>query len=181
MKNKTNMSSVKERGPSAYNTAYDELPEYFSIFPPHMWLFLVEIVLMMLGGAMLVATTVMVYFSFTPEFYFFVLILFTGFMVVPNFMIVYGHAKGILYLRYLCVFYFVYSLVSVFLDFSYSALISIFVGLVVYWITTTQKFRLLAFQRIKMGEWRREQLEKNKIRRAVIKEQKQKEKLARAK
>lgn len=44
------MSKTKERGPSAYNTAYDEFPEDLGFFPPYMFLWLLQIMLMLMGG-----------------------------------------------------------------------------------------------------------------------------------
>ncbi len=174
------MTKRKKRGPSAYNTPYDELPEYFAIFSPYTWLWLVEIMLMMLGGSLLVGMIADNFFPFAPiELEFLGLVLFSLAISTPNFMLAYGYSRGIIFLQLLAAIYVVASIPNFFFDYAWLALFPFICGSLVFWITTTEKFRVFVLHRMKMGEWKREQLEKNKVRREVIKERKAEEKARR--
>ena len=170
------MSSSKERGPSAYNTALDELPEYFALFSPWMWVWLLEIMLMLVGGGALTTIVAFFYFPSNPEFYFFGIFAGTILISIPNFMLVQGKEKGIFFLKILCLIYIIAATPNFFLEAPLISFIPIASGVLAYWITTTEKFRAFVLHRKKMTAWSREQLEKNKIRKQVIKERMAKQK-----
>jgi hypothetical protein len=168
-----------KRGPSAYNTPYDELPEYFAIFSPYTWLWLLEILLLLLGGAILLVIITTAYLPFSPKIYFLGVVIGGGSVSILNALLAYGYDKSVLFIQLLCLTYIMISLPNLFLIQPFMSLFPIFSAALVLWITTTQKFRVFVLHRVKMGAWRREQLEKNKVRREVIKERKAKEKAAR--
>lgn len=181
MDNKIDKDTLKKHGSSAYNTAYDELPEFFALFSPYTWLWIIEIVLMMLGGGMFVSIFGHGFIMTNPKITYGMTIVVTLLMSVPNLLVVYGLSIGVRLLRALCVFYILGAVIGFLLGDSILSVLLFISGFLVYWITVTEKFRIFMLHRVKVGVWRREQLEKNKIRREVIKEKKQKEKLARTK
>ena len=65
---------------------------------------------------------------------------------------------------------------QLFFDSSFLDLFPLVCGGLVLWITTTTKFQVFVLHRVKMGNWRREQLKKNVIRREVVRENKAKAK-----
>ena len=175
------MGKQKKRGPSDYNTAYDEFPDDLSIFPPYMSLCLLEIMLMLAGGAGL---TILTHTNFFPSIPMLVVIsgLFITFYIsTANFMIAYGYAKWVVPLQVLCVIYIIGAIPHFFYEHPLLALIPFMAGALSLWITMSDQFRLLLYDRIKAGEWRRDQLEKNKIRREVIRERKAEAKAKKAK
>ncbi len=175
------MTEQKERGPSAYNTPYDELPEYFAVFSPYTWLWLVEILLMMIGGGVLVSITAANFFPSVPVAGVIGVVMATICFSIPNAMLNYGYNRGVFLLQVLCAFYIVSAIPNFFFDYGWLALFPFIFGFLVFWITATEKFRVFVLHRVKMGEWRRDQLEKNKVRREVIRERKAEEKVKRKK
>ena len=175
------MGKKQKRGPSAYNTAYDEFPDDLSIFPPYMSLWIVQIMLMLAGGAILIVLTFHNFISFSP-----VPVVVTGVFIslyisTANFMIIYGYATWIIPLQVLSVIYTVAAIPHFFYEHPLLALIPFTAGALSMWITMSDQFRLLLYDRVKAGEWRRDQLEKNKIRREVLRERKAQAKANKAK
>jgi hypothetical protein len=159
MRPKNKMAKPK-RGPSAYNTPYDEFPDDLSLLPPYSWIFLLEIMLLMLGGAIL---TSMIADNYFPSFHAlgFIGIVFASFCIsTPNFMIAYGYNKGVIPIQLLSLLYIVGAIPHFFFEYPLFSLIPMVSGILVFWITTTTKFKILVYDRKKMGIWRREQLEK---------------------
>ncbi len=176
------MTEKKERGPSAYNTPYDELPEYFAVFSPYTWLWLIEIMLMLIGGTILVSLISDNFLpSMSPAFGFIMVVFGSLCISIPNFMLAYGYNQGVLILQLLCLIYIVGAVPHFFFDYPLFSLLPLFCGIFVLWIINTEKFKVFVFHRVKMGEWKRDQLEKNKVRREVIRERKAEEKMKRKK
>lgn len=89
-----------------------------------------------------------------------------------NFMIAYARIKWVIPLQALCIFYIIAAIPHFFYEYPIVAFIPIVAGAISLWITMSDQFRLFLYHRVKLGEWRRDQLEKNKVRREVIREQK---------
>jgi hypothetical protein len=176
------MNKTNERGPSAYNTPYDEFPDDLSFFPPHMFLWISQIMLTILGGAVLIS---MVANNFLPKE-----IYWGGFaggnllaiyITACNARIAYGYVKWVTPIQVLCVLYIVAAIPNFFYEHALMALIPIVAAATALWITVSDKGALFLYHRVRLGEWRRDQLEKNKIRREVIRERKAQAKAKRRK
>jgi len=132
-----------------------------------------------MGGGVLVSMSTANFFRQEPMLSIVGILAITFCITTPNFMIAYGNGKGVAPLQLLCIFYVVAAISNFFFEHTFLALFPFTCGILAFWITTTTKFKILVYDRKKMGIWRREQLEKNKVRREVIKERKAKEKAVR--
>lgn len=169
MKSKIDAEILKKYGASAYNTALDELPENYSRYSPNMWLWLLQIMLMIFSTAIMVLSLSVMYSSVKGLFFLIGLVLVLCICGI-NIALSYAKKSALLFLIFLCLLYIALPAYLVFNGGALFNLLPIFLASLVLLIIQTKKFEEFFSQRESMMEWRREQLEKNKVRRAVIKD-----------
>ncbi len=168
------MAKHKECGSSVYNSSYAGLPEYFAIFSPYTWLWLLELLLIAVGGICLTIVISINYLPSIPALFIAVVVLITFSFLIPNIMLNYGYSRAIPFIQLLCVIYILTAILDFISNQSSIGLSLLACGILILWISVTEKFNIFTDHRIKMREWRREEVKRNKIRLQVTQEEKAK-------
>jgi len=164
----------KEEKKALADDIMGDLPEFFALFSPHTWLWLVEIFLTILGGAMLVFALHLFFELSSPLLLYISILLITVISLgVPNLLIVSGkNTLGIKYLQIISKLHIVIASLLLFqgVPIAYLSVVVIASALLVIWITRTIRFQVFALHRKKMADWGRERIKKNKAFRQAIKD-----------
>lgn len=159
------MKLTKEEKAALQQEIQADLPEFFSIFPPWFWLWLIEIALMMAIGGVFHSLLMIILSLELKTFYLTMVMTCCVTVIIPNALI--NHGKNILGIRLLQTICLLYILASSAIaiqkseHFILSLIITSMSGLVIF-ITKTIAFQTMALHRKKMAEWGRERIKKNK-------------------
>lgn len=162
------MKLTKEEQQKLIQEILDDLPDNFSIFPPWLWLFLVQLFSLKISGIVAASALELGLSLSPPQFLSFCVFVIFPMILVPNIILATGRMElGIKLIRLAArIFFFmaILGFIVIKLDAINITLQLVAAGLayLTHFISYTVKFQAFALHRSQMAAWSKERIRKNK-------------------